>query len=245
MSVHDLLDLDEFVVEAEKTPEDYIAETPLTPWQANELTMGSWGMQIEGLREGANPLAWEVAVFYIYDRQDFVALGAIEGKSTDEIAAHAQELYDRNLRFGRRYSTDNEVGEVTEAPAFQMIPISEEQADEIRMFDYKLPIIFGMCDWFREAIERMQNEFVTHGVDGAEVIVCPQCGDNSSVRAMAAYNSQGLFKALRREQSIELIQQDAQNVGEVNHLHLVCGNEECDYNECVDLNEFEVTTEHL
>ena len=245
MSVHDLLGLDEFVDEAEKTTEDYVASVQLTPWQAEDLTMGNWGMQVIGMREGANPLAWEVAVFYIYGQQDFVALGAIEGKSTEELTAHAQELYERNMRFGRLYSPENEVGEVTEVPAFQLIPITEEQAEEVRMCDYKLPIIFGMCPWFREAIEHMQEQFVTSGVDGAEVIVCPKCGDNNSVRGIATYHAQGLFHVLRREQSLELINEVQARMGEVNHMHLVCGREECDYDECVDLNEVEISTDNL
>lgn len=237
---HDFLELDEFVAEATKTDDERRGEIKLLPMQEQGLTMGSWAMRLDGAREGRNPLTWRMSVFYIYDRQDFIAMSAIQGADPDEEYALAQESIAKGMRRGREYSPEVPAGELVEAEAFQLVPISEDQAREIQFYDYKLPIIFGMCDWFESLIDEITNSFVEHGIDGATAVVCPQCGDPSSVRAVTNFTANGGFVVVRTETGYTLTRNDGFTVQATHHAHLVCMKDECEYNECIDLNEFEI-----
>jgi hypothetical protein len=179
-------------------------------------------------------------VFYIYDRQDFIAMSAIQGADPDEEYALAEAAFAKGTRRGREYSPEVPAGELVEVDAFQLIPISEDQAREIQFYEYKLPIIFGMCDWFAPLIDEVTNGLVEHGIDGAELVVCPKCGDATSVRAVTTFTANGGFVVVRTETKYTLTRNDGFTVQATNHAHLVCMKDECDYNECIDLNEFEI-----
>jgi hypothetical protein len=72
------------------------------------------------------------------------------------------------------------------------------------------------------------------------VIVCPECGDNTSVRMVTSFTANGAFKVLKSETGYMLAKAEGFSVSTVTHAHLMCGNETCDYDQCVDLNEFEI-----
>jgi hypothetical protein len=237
---HDFLDLDEFVEEASKTDRDKVREQPILPFQLEGLQMGTWALHLGGLSEGRNPLSWTVAVLYIYAKQDYIALAAMQGGDVDELIAEAEAAYADGIRRGRAYDPDNLSGALSEYQANVLIPISEEQAQEIQFYDFKLPLIFGMCDWFEPLIEQVINGFTEGGVDGMTVIVCPQCGDQTSVRMVTSFTANGAFKPLKTETGYALLKAEGFTVTGTQHAHLMCGNESCDYDECVDLNEFEV-----
>lgn len=238
---HDLLGLDEFVMEAEKGERDAPVLLPIQ----EELAMGTWAIQIDGIREGRNPLAWTVATFYIYGQQDFIAMSAIEGSTVEELTAKAEEIFAQGNRFGRRYSLDNEVGEVTEVPAYQLLPVTEDQAAEVRFYEYRLPIIYGMCDWFEPLIDEVTHSAATLGVDGYTIITCPKCGTEASVRAVINFNGNGGFQVVKSEDGYALTHNDMVSVNDVRHMHLRCIAEDCEYDECIDLNEVYVQTDTL
>lgn len=243
---HDFLELDEFVAEASKTAKDKIREIQILPMQESGLQLGCWALRLDGLREGMNPLAWKIEVFYIYDRQDFIATAAMEGGDADEMFAEAQECYNNGTRRGRAYDPEHLSGRLCEYPAYELLPISEEEAQQVQLFEFRVPVIFGMCDWFEPLIDQAIEEMTTSGLGGgAEPLPCPSCGDKQSVRAIAAHNATGVFRAVRTETGYALLSNDATNVLDISHLHLVCGNEECDYDQCVDLNENEIDISHL
>lgn len=238
---HDFLDLDEYVAEASKTEKDRLKERPLMPWQEAELQMGSWAMRIAGLLEGRNPLTWSVEVFYIYAEQDYIALAAMQGGSTEEMLAEAKQVYEGNVRRGRVYGPDYMSGKLADFPADELLPISEDQAQEVMFYEFKLPIIFGMTDWFEQLIDHALDEFTVHGVAGVgEIIVCPNCGDNNSVRVIASISGSGGYKPLKTETGYVLIAHEHLKTEAVTHAHLVCMHEECEFNQCIDLNEFEI-----
>ena len=236
---HDFLGLDEFVLEAEK-PENDRAEMKLLPRQEEELVMGNWALELAGAREGVNPLGWDVAVFYIYGQQDFIAMSAIEGTTVEELMAKAEDAIARGMRYGRRYSPDNETGEVVEVPAFSLLPISEEQGQEVRFFDYKLPLIYGMCDWFEPLIDEFIHDATVHGIDGNTMMACPTCGEEASVRAVVNFNGNGGFYVIKTETGYAFTKSDGFMVNAVTHVHLRCIADGCEYDECVDLNEHEI-----
>lgn len=235
---HDFLDLDSYVQEAEKKkPENALAGRPLLPRQETELVMGNWALQLGGVGDGLNPLSWDLAVFYIYDKQDFIALSAIEGTSVEELMAKAQDAMDRGYRLGRLYTPDAPGGELAEVPAFALLPISEEQGAEVRFYEFRLPLIHGMCDWFEELIDEFIHDATVVGVEGKAMIACPECGAEASVMAIASFTGTGGFYVIKTEEGYSLTRSVGFNVEAVNHVHLRCETEGCEYDQCVDLNE--------
>ena len=47
-----------------------------------------------------------------------------------------------------------------------MLDALVEQGQEVRFFDYKLPLIYGMCDWFEPLIDEFIHDATVHGIDG-------------------------------------------------------------------------------
>lgn len=240
---HDFLDLDDFVKEASKTPADLVREIALLPIQLEGLQMGSWGLCVHGARETKNPMGWSLSVIYIYDKQDFVALTAMYGGDLDELFAEAEEGYAHNLRHGRVYNKEFPQGLLEEKPAYLLLPITEEQAQEIREYDFEVPIVFSFCTWFTEMLEKHFNAYSTVGLKGGETIACPQCGDTESVRMIVHFTGTGAFKVLKTADGYRLPDNDGFSISSVVHAHLTCGVEDCDYSDCVDLNENEIDAE--
>ncbi len=129
--------------------------------------------------------------------------------------------------------------------AFQLFPVTEDEAAQVRFFEYRLPIIYGMCDWFEPLIDRITHDAATQGVDGYKILPCPTCGPEASVRAVINFNGNGGFQVVKTDDGYALTHNDMVTVNDVRHMHLRCIAGDCEYDECLDLNEVYVETDTL
>ena len=243
-------DLDDFMALEEEDETSKLAKQPVLPSQLEQCRKGTWaltlGSALHSLSLGGGITEMLIRVGYIFDDQDWTAVSAIEGSEVAEKErAEAEEKYDSNLRFGRWYDEDHPTGERGFQLLGGLLSISEEQAREVMFCDFKLPIIATMCDWFRPKIEAVLEEMNEIKIGGMADLPCPKCHcESTGVRV--SYEGQMVARAMHREnpsgsiKAYQMIEVMADSLGTITHAHHICPNPDCDYDEHIDLAEFEV-----
>lgn len=229
--------------------ESSVAKTPerpeLIPMQ-HEVVRGTWALQLGsdvssvlGMMGGM----LSIRVGYVFDTQDYAAMSAIEGAEVaNERQATADAEYEDGIRWGRWYSESSPQGVFESAPVSGLVPISEEQAREAMFFDFKLPLLAMMSDWFRPLIEEVVESISPQLGENFSEVPCPECGADTALTV--TYDGRGIFLFYKAEEDGEAfyqlgpVMQDGMTA--IGHVHMICANEDCEYNEHVDTGELEV-----
>lgn len=251
MSNDDVLSfMEEFAEESTKSerPQDLFPHVE-APYH-HEITKGAWALQLDPtmlntLQEGMVPVDLRCRVGYVFDDPDFIALSATQGGDYAEMVAANNKRYADNQRYGRWYDKEHPNGELGEEILFTLFPLTEEQADAVRFFEFRVPVITATQDWFMENLTRcvVQLDELSH--EEHIFYECPT--HHKPLIARIVYTGQASVLAFDTtlmhgadHPVVQLGQILQDSIGGIDHVHLHCKEEGCGYDQHLDLNEYEV-----